>query len=144
MVAAWLFSLRGGPAPPLAGYTAVSGGSPTHRRRGLSRWKAHFAVSAILVALFLLNNGTLMPENPALVEWTLKGCPVKILDLTTTMEATYQVRRRGGTLCCLLVLAGKNVFVFVVAASISWVQTERAVTGRPASGNNRAVRGGGR
>ena len=152
MVAAWLFSLHGGPAQPAAGYSAVSGSSPTHRRRGLSRWKAHFAASAIVVALFLLNNGTLMPENPALVDWTLKGCPVKILDLTTTMEATYQVRRRGGALCrCRCCRLRWLAFLLCLwlsppAAAIHWGQAEGQGMGWPApahqQGCSRAVGGG--
>ena len=96
MVAAWLFNLHGGAAQTATAYSPMAGNSPSYaRRRGASRWKAGFAISAMLVAAFLLNNGTLVAENPALVEWTLKGCPLKILDLTTTMEATYQVRQRG-------------------------------------------------
>lgn len=93
MPAAWLLGLGlQQPSPKHAGYVAAPGGSPTHRRRGLSRFRLFVAISGALVLAFLANNyAALMPMDRALYEWSLKGCPTKILDLTTTMQASYQV-----------------------------------------------------
>ena len=90
----WL--LTGSRHPPLEaprGGGHSNGSSPTHRRRaGLSRFRLTLAIGGALTLLLLLNNGSIMPMDQATLEWTLQGCPVKILDLTTTMEATYRVR----------------------------------------------------
>ncbi len=74
-----------------AGYSSA-GNTPTHggRRRGVLRRNSLIAVAALAAAALVLNNSALRPD-PALEAWSLKGCPVKILDLTTTMEAQYQV-----------------------------------------------------
>lgn len=69
-------------------------GTPTHRARGVERRGRYVAGLAVLAAVgVLLNWGALAPMDPALVAWSLKGCPQKILELTTTMEAQYQARR---------------------------------------------------
>jgi hypothetical protein len=89
----WLMGFT--PSPRHAGYNHVAGGSPTCRRRGLFRFRLSVALSGVLVVAFLMNNwAALMPMDRELYEWSLKGCPAKILDLTTTMQASYQVRRQ--------------------------------------------------
>lgn len=74
-----------------AGYSSA-GSTPTHvgRRRGMLRLNTLVAVAALAAAALVLNNTALRPD-PKLEAWSLQGCPVKILDLTTTMEAQYQV-----------------------------------------------------
>lgn len=57
------------------------------------------AVSTLAVAAVFLNNAPLLGMDPALEAWTDKGCPIKILELTTTMEAQYKVRALPGRYC---------------------------------------------
>ncbi|KAL4427608.1 hypothetical protein ABPG75_001697 [Micractinium tetrahymenae] len=86
----------GASAAHAAGYSSA-GSTPTHagRRRGVLRLNMLVAVAALAAAALVLNNTALRPD-PALEAWSLKGCPVKILDLTTTMEAQYQAAVAAG------------------------------------------------
>lgn len=70
------------------------GSTPTHRRRRERRLHWLVAFAALAAVCILLNSGSLGPTDPFLVSWSLKGCPQKILELTTTMEAQYEVRRQ--------------------------------------------------
>jgi hypothetical protein len=64
-----------------------------HRRRGLSHFRLCVAISAAFMVGILLNSWSiLLPMDQALYQWSLKGCPAKILELTTTMAATHKVR----------------------------------------------------
>ncbi len=78
------------------------GSTPTHRRRRERRLHWVMAFAALAAVCVILNSGALAPTDPFLVSWSLKGCPQKILELTTTMEAQYEVGRlwrgaeRGG------------------------------------------------
>lgn len=81
--------------PRLGNYGSLpgsAGSTPTHRRRKEKQLRVIAAVAALAAAVLLLNSGVLSPADPALVAWTLKGCPSKILDLTTTMESQYKAR----------------------------------------------------
>lgn len=62
-----------------------------HRRRGLSHFRLCVAISAAFMVGILLNSWSiLLPMDQALYQWSLKGCPAKILELTTTMAATHK------------------------------------------------------
>lgn len=104
------------------GNTHSAGNTPTHaRRRGIpSRFRLVLAVTGALFVACLVNNGILMPMDQAVFEWTLKGCPVKILELTTTMEATYQVLLRR-CCCCLAAAVCWLTPCFKRLGSISYV-----------------------
>lgn len=92
MVAGWLRPL----GSRAAGYGSA-GNTPTAaaaaRRRSLARsLRTLLAAAALGVAALLLLNGPILGPDPTLVAWSLKGCPVKILELTTTIKAQYKVR----------------------------------------------------
>lgn len=72
------------------------GSTPTHRRRRERRLHWVVAFAALAAVCVILNSGALAPTDPFLVSWSLKGCPQKILELTTTMEAQYEVGLRRG------------------------------------------------
>lgn len=89
-----LLSPHAGARRPGGAYASLpgsAGGTPTHRRRPEKRVRVLASLATLAVAAVLFNSGVLSPVDPALVAWSLKGCPQKILDLTTTMESQYKV-----------------------------------------------------
>ena len=89
-----LLSPHAGARRPGGAYASLpgsAGGTPTHRRRPEKRVRVMAALAALALAAVLLNSGVFAPVDPALLAWSLKGCPQKILDLTTTMEDQYKV-----------------------------------------------------
>ncbi|PSC68981.1 hypothetical protein C2E20_7512 [Micractinium conductrix] len=96
MVAGWLRPL----GSRAAGYGSA-GNTPTAaaaaRRRSLARsLRTLLAAAALGVAALLLLNGPILGPDPTLVAWSLKGCPVKILELTTTIKAQYKAAVQAG------------------------------------------------
>ena len=135
-------------SPLLPSSTSVSPNvTPTHsgRRRAVSRFRLGLVVSGLLVlALVLRNAGNLLPLDPAIEAWTLQGCPVKILELTSTMEATYKVRGslesaavRRAKACALLAMSRPlQTFSNVLGSQRELPRRRRAAAMRAADGRH--------